>query len=187
MLMARCIDIITLLIYRLRAILYSIKYNVGKGCFFGKIRLWDCKRNGVIFGNKVMIYRGTEIHGKSDMPVIIGDKTFINQQCIIRANVKIGENVAIGQRVNIISDSHEIGAPDRRAGKTYYPAIEIGNGCWIGTNATILGNVKIGEGTIIAAGAVVTKDCLPNSLYAGVPARKIKDLSIENEQIKIVN
>lgn len=50
------------------------------------------------------------------------------------------------------------------------------DGCWLGGNVTVLPGVTIGRGCVIAAGAVVTKSCDPNGLYAGVPARRIRDL-----------
>ena len=71
-----------------------------------------------------------------------------------------------------MSDTHEIGDSSRRAGASKYPSINIGDGCWIGANSLILGGFTIGEGTIIAAGSVVIKNCEPNSLYAGVPGKK---------------
>lgn len=51
----------------------------------------------------------------------------------------------------------------------------IGKDCWIGARSIIMCGITIGDGTIIAAGAVVTHDCEPFSIYAGIPARKIKD------------
>ena len=50
------------------------------------------------------------------------------------------------------------------------------DGCWICAGCTILPGVTIGEGCVIAAGSVVNKDCAPDGLYAGVPAKRIKDL-----------
>jgi acetyltransferase-like isoleucine patch superfamily enzyme len=57
---------------------------------------------------------------------------------------------------------------------------------WIGANAIILCGVTVGEGCIIASGSVVTKDCYPNGMYAGVPAKRIKDLDV-TEYNKIIN
>jgi maltose O-acetyltransferase len=54
--------------------------------------------------------------------------------------------------------------------------VSVGNGSWLGTGVTVLPGVTIGEGCVIAAGAVVTADCAPDGLYAGVPARRIRDL-----------
>ncbi|MGI2292887.1 acyltransferase [Paenibacillus sp. GXUN7292] len=64
----------------------------------------------------------------------------------------------------------------KRAGESDRKPVTIGKGCWIGARATILPGVTVGDGCVIAAGAVVTKDCEPDSLYAGVPAIKIKSI-----------
>lgn len=64
-----------------------------------------------------------------------------------------------------------------RAPEKISKPITIGNGCWIGANSIVLPGVNIGNGTIVAAGFVVIQDCEENSLYAGVPAKKIKQLS----------
>ncbi|WP_447643573.1 acyltransferase [Nocardioides zeae] len=54
--------------------------------------------------------------------------------------------------------------------------MEIGNGAWIGARALILPGVSVSEGCVIAAGAVVNRNTEPHGLYAGVPARRIRDL-----------
>lgn len=113
--------------------------------------------------------------------LIIGHKTFINNACFIENNAKvtIGDSCNIAMDVLIGSDTHEIGKKEKRAGKTASLPISIGNGTWIGARATILAGVTIGEGCIIAAGSVVTKDCEPNGVYAGVPATRKKDLPVD--------
>jgi maltose O-acetyltransferase len=55
-----------------------------------------------------------------------------------------------------------------------YHGVRIGDRCWIGARATILPGVSIGDGTVVAAGAVVTKDCEPGAVYGGVPARRLR-------------
>lgn len=85
--------------------------------------------------------------------------------------------------VSLITHTHEIGDSHRRASpKTIYKSIRIEEGCWLGANVIVLPGVTIGKGTIIAAGAVVIRDCEPNSLYAGVLAKLIKRLYSENAQ-----
>lgn len=66
----------------------------------------------------------------------------------------------------------------RRAGPSTQEPITVQEGTWIGARSTILPGVTIGAGVIVAAGSVVTRDCDPHSLYAGVPARKIRSLII---------
>lgn len=110
--------------------------------------------------------------------ISIGRNTFINYNCIFSRGetITIGENCDIGFEAMFCTSTHQLGNSTRRAGTTECKPIVVGNGCWIGARATILPNVTIGDACIIAAGAVVTKDCAPNGLYAGVPARRIKEL-----------
>ena len=87
-------------------------------------------------------------------------------------SIRIGENVAISKGV-IIRDSDNHSINDNRD-EVSKPII-IGDNVWIGLNAIILKGVKIGNGAIIAAGAVVNKDVAANSLVGGVPAKLIKN------------
>lgn len=114
--------------------------------------------------------------------VHIGKGSFLNHNTGLyvgsgKAHITIGENVFIANDCVITTCSHEIGTSDKRAGTCTYNPVIIEDGVWIGANSTILPGVTIGKGTIIAAGAVVTRDCLPNCLYAGVPAKKIRELA----------
>lgn len=114
----------------------------------------------------------------------VGKKTFISFDNFfdLTDSITIGDNVHIAMKSVFITSTHKIETEFRRAGQGISSPIVIEDGCWIGGNVTILPGVTIGKGTIIAAGAVVTKSCEPNSLYAGVPAKKIKDLSIQRKQ-----
>lgn len=108
----------------------------------------------------------------------IDKDTFINHECFfdLSAPIKIGNNCNIGMRCCFITGTHQIGDADRRAVSNVKKPISIGNGVWIGANVTVLAGCVIGDGCIIAAGSVVTKDCEPNFIYAGVPAKKMKEL-----------
>ncbi len=109
----------------------------------------------------------------------IGDWSWINHGSYIdcaEADVTIGKNVGIAMGVTLVTSSHEVGPPERRAGTMKHGPITVKDGVWIGACAVILPGCTIGEGCIIAAGAVVTKSCEPNGLYGGVPAKRIKDL-----------
>lgn len=110
--------------------------------------------------------------------VSIGENSFINTGCFFQADapIVVGRNCDIGMQVMFSSPSHEIGGSTKRAGQVVAKPITVEDGCWIGTRAVILQGVTIGQGCIVAAGAVVVKDCQPNGLYAGVPARRLKDL-----------
>lgn len=160
----------------IRALLYSTKYQIGKFCRFEKIGLWHCPRGSVTIGVKTVIMRRTELRSLESHPILIGERVFINTDCIIRPNVSIGDNVSVGQRVSLITDTHALGESEKRAGEGEFGRIKVGNGCWIGACSTVLGGVTIGDGTVIGAGSVVIRDCLPDSLYCGVPARFVKRL-----------
>lgn len=98
---------------------------------------------------------------------------FFNSNVKIRCKnkIKIGRNVAISHDVTIMdSDAHKI---HYKGYKMTNPII-IGDNVWIGSRAIILKGVNIGNGAIIAAGSVVTKDVSPNCMVAGVPAKIIK-------------
>lgn len=95
----------------------------------------------------------------------------------IRYGLEIGDRSIITPGVKIIDHDHLI-SPKKRKLKEYPgKKIKIGNDVWIGYNAIILKGVNIGDGAIVAAGSVVTKDVKSNTIVGGVPAKKIKELS----------
>jgi maltose O-acetyltransferase len=108
----------------------------------------------------------------------IGSHVTINNGCLFdtSAPITIGAHTRIGQRAMFITSTHRIGSPGERAGERYDEPIVVGAGAWIGAGALVLPGVTIEEGCVVAAGAVVTGDCAANGLYAGVPARRIRDL-----------
>lgn len=110
----------------------------------------------------------------------IGNGTYIGHRVLIvggDAEVVIGKNVDIAPNVLIVSGSHEITPySDRVAGAGYSAPIFIGNGCWLGAGSVILGASRLGENTIVAAGAVVKGDFPSRVIIGGVPAKIIKYL-----------
>nr|WP_321233994.1 acyltransferase [uncultured Psychroserpens sp.] len=108
----------------------------------------------------------------------IGDNVGINHYCFIgvRGDIEIGNDVIFGPRVNIFSENHNYDAIDvsiKHQGVTKGKTT-IGNDVWIGANVSIMSGVNIGDGCVIAAGAVVTKDIPSYSIIGGVPAKIIK-------------
>jgi acetyltransferase-like isoleucine patch superfamily enzyme len=108
----------------------------------------------------------------------IGDDVYINERCFFDniERVTLGDAVYVGPDVMFGTTSHAIGDSRCRAGRGTVAPVSIGSGSWIGGRAILLPGVTVGEGCVVAAGAIVTKDCLPNGIYAGVPARRIRDL-----------
>lgn len=88
-----------------------------------------------------------------------------------RGGIFIGNDSVIASHVKLITGSHDIDSPSFSA--DFLP-IHIGHHCWIGTGAIILQGVDIGDGAVVSAGAVVTRDVEPWSVVGGVPARFIR-------------
>ncbi len=110
--------------------------------------------------------------------VTIGHHVFVNADCFFDGPgaIAIGDETVIGMRAVLVTSTHDLAGPGRRADLPRSEPITIGRGCWIGAAAVVLPGVTIGDGCVVAAGAVVTRDCEPDGLYAGVPARRVRDL-----------
>lgn len=90
--------------------------------------------------------------------------------------IQIGEDVLMGPRVGLFAENHVFAdprVPIRQQGVSR-KGIVIEDNCWLGTGCIILDGVRVGQGSVVAAGSVVTKDVPPFSVVAGVPARIIK-------------
>lgn len=140
-----------------------------------RVRRLLLKWGGVKLGKGVTIHPHCFIGNNN---LLIESGTFINYNVWFNTagHIHIGKDCNIAFKVTFITSSHEVGSTEHRAGKSTSESIYVGDGTWIGANATIMPGVKIGEGSIIAAGSVVTSDCESNAIYAGVPARKIRSL-----------
>lgn len=132
--------------------------------------------NAEIFLNgDVMLYEGVNIRLTPNAKLSIGNHTYINRSSAIDCtlSVTIGDGCAISDNVQILdSDFHVISMDDNTS--IACQPIVIGNHVWIGRSAIILKGVTIGDGAIIGAGSIVTRDVPPKSLVVGNPARVIK-------------
>ena len=111
--------------------------------------------------------------------ISLGRNLFINSGCRFQdqGGISIGDNCLIGHNVVLATLNHDL-RPEKRA--DMHPApIRIGKSVWIGANATVLPGVSIGDGAVVAAGAVVTKDVPANTIVGGVPARVIRSVEME--------
>ena len=103
---------------------------------------------------------------------------YIGPRSLIYAKVSIGAYTMLANDVQIIGGDHRFdipGTPMLYSGRSELKATTIGRDCWIGARSTIMCGVNIGDGSIIAAGSVVTKDVEPYSIYGGIPAKKIRE------------
>lgn len=160
--------------------------------------IWDLFVNGIISsylvhfkvrnifyyiaGIKKISVKKSAIHARcyiSGKNIEIKEGSYINKECLLDAkggNITIGKNVGIGYRCQLLTTNHSYTDKKKRTGKVIASDITIGDGCWIGAGSIINPGVTIGDGCVIASGSVVTRDCISNGLYAGVPAKMIKRL-----------
>ncbi|THC40186.1 sugar O-acetyltransferase [Streptomyces sp. A1499] len=106
-----------------------------------------------------------------------GENVFVNQGCTFmdRGGIRIGNGVMIAPKVSLITGGHPLPLAERREYLSFAPII-IEDDVWIGTAAVITQGVTIGAGSVVAAGAVVTRDVPAGTVVAGVPARVIKTI-----------
>ena len=106
----------------------------------------------------------------------LGRNVFINSGCCFQdqGGIELGDGCMIGHQVVIATLNHDL-MPERRA-SMIPEKVTLGRNVWVGAHATILPGVTIGDDSVVAAGAVVTKDVPANCVAAGVPARVVKRL-----------
>lgn len=147
----------------------------------------ECLRLAAVHQSEQLLKRCARrgAHVRLRMPVVImepekltlGDRVDVGEFVHIRANggVTIGDRVLIAAGAVITSREHPVELP--RWGVTADAPVVIGDDVWIGAGAIVLPGVSIGRGSVVAAGAVVTKDVPPDTVVAGVPAREIQRLA----------
>lgn len=116
------------------------------------------------------IYRNVDL--RSPYRIIVGAHTNINKRCVLdgRGGLKIGDNVDIAQETNIWTEQHDYNDPTY---KSVCKEVIIDDYVWLASRVTVLPDVHIGRGAVVASGAVVTKDVPPLAIVAGMPAKII--------------
>ena len=176
----------------------KLKKEIKKLQFLGKKCniFWDVSIIGaknISIGDNVVISKQCKLHTWNEYnycetgyksSLIIGNNVYIGDGSYLTVLNKtiIGDGTCLGDNVFISDNSH--GNPNDRVSDADIPVLKrklfskgpiiIGKNVWIGRNSCILGNVTIGDNAIIGAGSIVTHDVEKNSVYAGVPAKKIK-------------
>lgn len=110
--------------------------------------------------------------------LIAHEFVFISYGCQIWPRVEIGAYTLLAPNVMIVGGDHVMdkpGTPIIFSGRPKMPRTTIGRDCWLGANVIIMAGSNVGEGSVVAAGSVVTKDIPPMEIWGGVPARKIRD------------
>lgn len=152
---------------------------LGKGVVLGRsvsigrdVKIW----NYVVIGDETVIGDGTVVGSFCD----IGKRVVIGRNCVIQAHVtisnecRIGNNVFIGPNTSILNDKFPFS-------RHLTPAV-VEDNVIIGGCVTVLPAVKICEGSVVAAGAVVTKDVPPETVVKGIPARPVMTRSEYEEK-----
>ncbi len=143
-------------------------------------------------GKKVRVAYDGDFKGNKN--ILIGSYSQIGPHALLwttRAKIIIGNKVLIGPNVTIITGDHRMDVIGKHIADVNDSEkipendadVKIEDGVWIASNVTILKGVTIGEGAVIAAGSIVTKNIEPYSIYAGVPAKKIKE-RFNDEELK---
>jgi len=139
----------------------------------GSVRYDEQPGGRLEIGDSVTLFRDVGLYlAKPGATISIGEQTYLNR----RTELVCAQRIAIGARCAIswdvlITDTDNHWLENR---ETTLP-VAIGDEVWIGARATVLKGVTIGDGAVVAAGAVVTRDVAPRTLVAGVPARVIDD------------
>ena len=149
---------------------YAVRHS-----WYRNVLGWHIEPNVSILMGQYVQMAGVRSSGKK---VFIGKGTVINWDCMLNTTGGLinGKNVSISAGVWLITGSHDMNDPTF---PDFYKPIVIGDNVWIGMRATILPGVTIGEGAVVTAGAIVTRDVAPYTVVGGVPAKMIKRREIQ--------
>lgn len=152
--------------------------SIDRNCYIDALSV-----EGIRFGNNVSIGKNTTIECTGTLKLLgkgllVGDNVGLGTHGFFgcAGGVEIGDNTIFGNFVSVHSENHnytDVNIPIRLQGVNR-KGIKIGKDCWIGAKATILDGTVLGDGCIVAAGAVVRGEVPPYSIIGGVPAKVIK-------------
>lgn len=148
------------------------------------------KPGGTIHIGERSLVDGSLVMERSGARITVGDRTFMNGTLIAAESIDVGSDVLIAWGVTVVDhDSHALCFSDRAQDVTDWAlgeknwahvqisSVRIDDRAWIGFHSIILKGIHIGEGAIVGAGSVVTKDVPPWTIVAGNPARIIRELA----------
>ncbi len=116
-------------------------------------------------------------HGLISSDLVAGEYSFIGSNCTIPPKVTIGKYTMLAPNVSILGGDHIFEDPKTPiifSGRPIMKSTKIGEDVWIGANTLIMAGITVGNGAIIAAGSIVTKDVPEYSIYGGNPAKLIR-------------
>lgn len=131
-----------------------------------------------ITGEKLHVEPGLRVdYGEN---ITVGNNFYANFDAVMLdvCPITIGKNAMLGPRVSLVTPEHPLHPKERNSGIEFGRPIMIGDNCWVGSDATIIGGVTLGHNVVVGAGSVVTKSFGDNVVIAGNPARVIKTIEI---------
>lgn len=157
---------------------------------FNVLRTWwlfHVKFSHVKYHGFVRVMEGTRF--ARGMKIELGNNVQFGTYCDVATDVKVGDNVLFAGSVHLVGKYDHtfdtVGQTIWNSTRGNNGTTVIGNDVWIGNSAIIMGGLKIGSGSIIAAGSVLSKDVPPCEIWGGVPAKKLRDrFGTEEEKMK---
>lgn len=149
---------------------------------FGALRIMTLRLSGVVIGKNTRVNMRVRLYDPNN--IVIGEDCVIGEGVVLdgRDKLIIGNHVDIASEVMIYNSQHDINSEKFEAVSN---TVTVGDYVFIGPRAIILPGVSIGEGAVIAAAAVVTKDVEPYTIVAGVPAKHIGVRKVKNLKYRL--
>ena len=166
---------ISLIMYYGFATYLPDSYSPILGKLSNSIRIFLCRRIFKYCGNVSTINR--KVYFGTSENIEIGDFSSMGANSVIPKNTIIGKYVMMAPEIHIVMNNHEtsnVNIPMCMQGPKYCPPTIIEDDVWLGVRTILTPGHRIGTGSIIAAGSVVTKDVCPYSIVGGIPAKIIK-------------
>ncbi len=162
------------------AIFLTLANNLPRFEIFDKVRIILLNLAGMSIAKRAVIWGPVTVRPIGSVKhIIIGENSFLNTETrfgVPNEKVTIGNFVQIGPRVSFETVSHGLLPRPNKLRTSHSLPIKVCDYVWIGAGAIITQGVTIGEGAIVAAGSVVTKDVAPFSVVGGIPAKLVKKI-----------
>lgn len=159
----------------------SLSDLVGDDVLGRRVRHALLRLAGARLAPRATVHGGTHFSNPANLS--IGNGSLVNRDCYfdLEAPITLHDDVGIGHGTTIITTTHAIGPPQRRAGDATAHAVTVHSGAWIAARCVLMPGVTVGAGAIVATGAIVTRDVPANVVFAGSPARMVRKLSTEDD------
>lgn len=157
----------------------TIARAVGRGALYGRIRrlrTWWSRHVRGLRNVHPLAFVNSRADVRTDL--VADEYAFVSFDCLVMRRVRIGRYSMLAPRVAILGADHRYdvpGTPMFFSDRPETPETVIEDDVWVGFGCIVMQGVRIGRGSVVASGSVVTKDIPPFEIWGGVPARKIRD------------